>query len=1241
MNSQFQHAIGRRVAQQTMMLEWIDSVGLLPREADGNVLASFPPAIRRSIIAEVTNCMFQSGTVAGMSGGAADGETGLASLTAPFHVRWVMEVVGQAFTLPLEDMNIVSNAAAIYMQWLLEPARRPPAVQRSSRDDQQLFLQTLFRHVSLLFAPKRVEGVGAAKPLLATLASKHVELCRLTLRTLAQAAASPESLLSKESWDVLLKVLLGVADSLLRLPVSPSVYLAEELGDGVLAMLTEHWLRAGRVPAGLWRALRALLPRWTHRPAVVAHWASLTHGLTQRVARVLYGAPHGTERVTYSAGSAHVVLTLEDDLAVDAWQHLVASLGAPERLPAHVFFRAVAGVERMAGVFLALPTDDGPATDTLLHVFGGWLFGAAARAEPECAEGRAQAVGVLCRVVVRLQPAGSAPVADAYLARFYAALEAALTGGDLAGLVFAVVGCEELYALGLPGCRAVLPAMVDAVRRLAPAMERPLRINIDASDLRRTCYKLLGAMHAMAAHYSSVPVRALVKGTGPSAEHSGPVHDHTSALRALYRPEALGACAADADSLGDVRFWIVDTLLAALGAEADGANLCYVLGALAAAVLDDAGSTPGLATLVSDALVRASLRCVPDGTWAPETAALAADALRQIGRACPLPEVAVAAPRVLEALSGLATALLPRTATIGAVTVALIDAADAWALQTADGGAYLSAAAGARTALVSLLHRAMVLGAASARRSDARPALPAGVPSQSASGPVRLPRRSLSSTSVSTASAPLPQPSSSSVFPPGALSASALRTPEAVLAAAAECLYARLVSVPGVPATNPRYPASLSSAPEPIPADARVYLVNGATLVAVCERPAPEGLDAPTVVEVVSRSAAGRASYAAALRLSEPESALPEPDDSTESQLCPVETDVPAVDIALSARFAADDKRVLNARVIGDLAHAQAQRTAAQLAQSLPPKLSAAAPPAQVTDDAALGRLFLVHAGLAAHPRTAAAVLADFRGPVRLSPCAELSADVEVLDALPERETFGVSVWCGAPAPPADLSAFVESLGWAVDTATHVGFRGRAALQPELAPANLIYWADTDAEVVFSIIPYGVSPALSGKARTDAAEFLSAADTVCVVWASAGGPPGSEVAEIDAAMAALPSSLAAVFVVVVPAADAPGLYRIRIMVSASRVAALRGSPAEPAPATLLFGPLLDGMVVRREALGPLVRETALSAARYLAHVVQGLPRPMARRAAFLQHLSAKYRTMTSPAKYYNELMFPM
>ncbi len=1232
-----------------MMLEWIDAVGLLPREADGNVLASFPPSIRRSIIAEVTNCMFQSGTVAGMSGGGSDGsDTGLASLTAPFHVRWVMEVVGQAFTLPLEDMNIVSNAAAIYMQWLLEPSRRPPAVQRAAPEEQQRFLQTLFRHVSLLFAPKRVEGVGAAKPLLATLASKHVELCRLTLRTLAQAATAPESLLARDSWDVLLKVLLGVADSLLRLPTSPPVYLAEELGDGVLAMLSEHWLRAGPVAPGLWRALRSLVPRWTHRASVVSHWASICHGLTQRVARVLYGAPHGAERVLYTAGGSPVALDVSETASVAAWQHFLAALGPAERLPPAVFFRAVAGVERMAGVFLALPTDDGPATDTLLHVFGSWLLGAAARPDAECAEGRAQAVGVLCRLVVRQQPAGAPPVSPVHLSRFYAALEAALVGSDLAGLVFAVVGCEELYGLGLSGSRAVLPAMVDAVRRLAPAMERALRVNIDAADLRRTCYKLLGAMHAMAAHYAPVPVRALVDCADYPASAA---YEHTSALRALFSDSAVGRCARDAETLGAVRFWITDTLLAALAAETDGANLCYVLGALAAAVVDDAGATPGLATLVADSLLRSALKSVPDGAWAPETAALAADALRQVGRACPVAELAVAGPRVIEALCGLGTSLLPRAAALGPVLLGLLDAADAWALQTADGGAFLAAAPAARTSLVAFLHRAMVLGAASARRS-ASPVVPSPAGFSPSSGPVRLPRRSLSAASVSTTATALPPVApSSSTFAPGTLSASALRTPEALLAAAAEGLYARLVSSLGAPAANPRFPSALSSAPAPVPADARVYLVGGSTLVAVCERSLPDG--SGKAVDVVSRSAAGRVSYAASLLVSQPPAPLPEPAGcSAKSADGTVSTDVPALDIALSSRFAADDKRVLNARVIGDLAHAQALRTAAHLAATAPPAITPAQPHVPSEDDSenTLGRLFLVHSGLAAHPRVAASFLADSRGPVRLSPCAELSADVDVLDALPERETFGVSVWCALSQPPADLSAFVAALGWAVDSQSHVGFRGRAALRPESAASALVYWADADSEVLFSVLPYGVSLSLGSDERAAAADFLAAADTVCVVWATAGGPPGSEVAEIDAAMAALPSSRAAVFIVVVPTADAPGLYRIRIMVSASRVSALRGPSSDVASAAggqsssaspLLFGPLLDGMVVRREALAALVRETAVSAARHLAHVVQGAPRPLARRAAFIQHLAAKYRTMTMPAKYYNELVYPM
>jgi hypothetical protein len=529
-----------------MLLDWINSLELLEHDPgttalarfiiESNVLMCFPPPIRRVIITEATNFLYQSSAVAGMTtgsssatstptamstsltagnfGGAAytvsaltptgSGTDGFQSLSTLFHVRWVMEIIGQAFTLPLEDITVINNATAIYIQWLVEPTKRPLVIQKADYETQQWFLQTLFRHMSLLFNAKKVDGAGAAKPLLATLASKHVELCKLVLRTLSQVAnVSPydamdndhDPIMSSTTWKILLRVLLGAS------------YLSEELGEHLLSTLMELWLRSQIFSTELWNSLKLFYPRWTHRMLAITQWSAVSLALTQRVTKILYG--QGTFAVVYTVHSNLVTLELSDQFAVYAWHQVIHLAGSPNDKNPQIFFRSVLGMEKLVQVFHSIGNVDNsgalerlfPDGNTILHIVGSWLFDAVSRDSPGCAEGRAQAFGVLCRIVSH--PQNRHPFLATYLHQFYAAIIDGLKG-DLLSLVFIIVNCEDIFALGLPGVRILVAPFVMALRRIIPNLEKPLRVSLNLDDLRRACYKLLCTIFGFCDHFSAV-----------------------------------------------------------------------------------------------------------------------------------------------------------------------------------------------------------------------------------------------------------------------------------------------------------------------------------------------------------------------------------------------------------------------------------------------------------------------------------------------------------------------------------------------------------------------------------------------------------------------------------------------------------------------------------------------------------------------------------------------------------------
>jgi len=56
----------------------------------------------------------------------------------------------------------------------------------------------------------------------------------------------------------------------------------------------------------------------------------------------------------------------------------------------------------------------------------------------------------------------------------------------------------------------------------------------------------------------------------------------------------------------------------------------------------------------------------------------------------------------------------------------------------------------------------------------------------------------------------------------------------------------------------------------------------------------------------------------------------------------------------------------------------------------------------------------------------------------------------------------------------------------------------------------------------------------------------------------------------------------------------------------------------------LFGPLIDGMVVSKQLVGPLVRQTAINANRYVRLTTQGYENPIITRRRYTEEIAKKY-----------------
>eukprot|EP00733_Pompholyxophrys_punicea_P002879 Pompholyxophrys_punicea_v1_NODE_2607_length_367_cov_9.599359.p1 type:complete len:121 gc:universal NODE_2607_length_367_cov_9.599359:365-3(-) len=102
---------GNRKEVSSMFLDWISQLGLLSHSPASNILDIFPLPVKKTLISEVTTFLLASDDVQ--------------LLSSREHVLWVMEVIGHAFCMPIEEAPLIVNATNVYRRWLLKTSAMP------------------------------------------------------------------------------------------------------------------------------------------------------------------------------------------------------------------------------------------------------------------------------------------------------------------------------------------------------------------------------------------------------------------------------------------------------------------------------------------------------------------------------------------------------------------------------------------------------------------------------------------------------------------------------------------------------------------------------------------------------------------------------------------------------------------------------------------------------------------------------------------------------------------------------------------------------------------------------------------------------------------------------------------------------------------------------------------------------------------------------------------------------------
>jgi len=454
-----------------MFLSHIEILGLIKPEADTNILKKFSLQSRITIISEVVKSLQKD---------SSQNEI----LPTSAHVKWALECLGQAFALPIDNADIIESAVDLYRQWLLGPPTQRPV---GLKENEAHFFKEMFLHMSLLFEPRDYSSNEKF--------TTHIKLCRAVLTVYLSVGQKMGRTMPASTWEAWLKALLGIMDSLVtRKSTSELFNLMNELGPFTLQVLFEMWFLSETQNMSLWQSLQDLAKNWITIPTIL-QWNAMCYGLTRATLFRLFGPDFGAPNIIVDLSSSYdvgalvlkfskypmsfddkttgkTIVNLNTELTYYYWHQILHILGSPNAFKDPEIFRIeFSGIVILVDLYLDLikttATQLGanrPSGNTILRIFGDWLFEAVLLDRSGFEEGTALACATLCKIYCS---SGDRKFLPSYLSTFANCLTKVLSK-DINDKVLtaALLNCRTLFIQQLEGLNLLIPHFIYAISRV-------------------------------------------------------------------------------------------------------------------------------------------------------------------------------------------------------------------------------------------------------------------------------------------------------------------------------------------------------------------------------------------------------------------------------------------------------------------------------------------------------------------------------------------------------------------------------------------------------------------------------------------------------------------------------------------------------------------------------------------------------------------------------------------------------
>ncbi|KAH6594850.1 hypothetical protein BASA50_006324 [Batrachochytrium salamandrivorans] len=513
----------------------LSELGMLEPNPESGILDSFPLSVKRKLISEITQCLLPRTSPMGDPG---------ANLSSAAHVNWMMEVVGQGFSLPIDDVIVIQDSINVYHSWLLEKTTRPAIIQQHG--DSSDLAQHFFQPTSI---PAKTPTIDDCID--DTIA--HIELCKKVLSILLAASKALGQSFTAETWVILVKVLLGISDILLAQPIStrllpsttPNAFtpnnikapkangtlssddqepyysdsiMGDRLCEPLIRTLLEVWLISGLSSVEMWDRLKKYFVTWTHRIEVIHHWSAVIFGLTKNVVKHISVRDEESQQVVIVWQNGHsILIELSNEFLVYSWHRIIYVISDPCKLSARNFQVAITGLSKLISLLNSVDAQSPSSVNgkyicrridgnTILNMFGEWIFQAANMDEIGFEDGRAEALGILCRVFSNYQQ--SEKFLRIYLEHFCSTLNLGLRA-DILSLTSIILNSGDLFIMELEGIRALAPVFVMSLYYVLPLIDSTKAIpvlpsSVSPETLRRSAYKIIGSIIPLCNRFQNI-----------------------------------------------------------------------------------------------------------------------------------------------------------------------------------------------------------------------------------------------------------------------------------------------------------------------------------------------------------------------------------------------------------------------------------------------------------------------------------------------------------------------------------------------------------------------------------------------------------------------------------------------------------------------------------------------------------------------------------------------------------------